>query len=291
MKPTLLVKDRFLLAESPVWSADRNSLFWVDIEGKTLNEFDWKSGKLKKFSLPQRVGFLAEAGNEKLILGLQEGLALFDLTSQELSWLQDVEKERDNQRCNDGKCDAQGRLWFGTMDLDARPGAGNLYVFDQPQGLRIKLSGLGIPNGIIWSLNNEKLYHIDSTSRSVKSYLIDPLQGSMTFEKIAVQVPEKLGMPDGMTIDEEGMLWIAHWGGFGVYRWNPNTGQLLSKIDLPVPQVSSCAFGGDAYEYLFITSASVHLTDAEQEKYPLSGSVFVVSPGVKGLPPNKFGVS
>lgn len=291
MKPTLLVKDRFLLAESPIWSADRNSLFWVDIEGKTLNEFDWKSGKLKKFSLPQRVGFLAEARNDKLILGLQEGLALFDLTSQELSWLQGVEKERDNQRCNDGKCDAQGRLWFGTMDLEARPGAGNFYVFDQQQGLRMKLGGLGIPNGITWSLNKEKIYLIDSTSRSIKSYLFDPLQGSITFEKIAVQVQEKFGMPDGMTIDEEGMLWVAHWGGFGVYRWNPNTGQLLSKIDLPVPQVSSCAFSGDAYEYLFITSASIHLTDAEQEKYPLSGSVFVVNPGVKGLPPNKFGIS
>ena len=291
METALLVKDRSLLAEGPVWSSERNSLFWVDIEGKVLNEFYWKSGEFKKFFLPQRVGFLAEARDNQLILGLQEGLALFDLTSQELVWLQDVEKEQENQRCNDGKCDPQGRLWFGTMHLEARPGAGNLYVFDRQQGLRRKLGGMGIPNGITWSLNKEKLYHIDSNSRSIKSYLFDPSQGSITFEKIAVQVPERFGLPDGMTVDEEGMLWVAHWGGFGVYRWDPNTGQLLAKIDLPVPQVSSCTFGGDAYEYLFITSARINLTEGEQEKYPLSGSVFVVKPGVRGLPPNKFGIS
>lgn len=291
MKPTLLVKGKFLLAEGPLWSADRNSLFWVDIEGKTLNEFYWKSGELKKSSLPQRVGFLTEAGDEQLILGMQGGLALFNLASQELTWLQDVEKEQENQRCNDGKCDAQGRLWFGTMDIEARRGKGNFYVFDRQQGLQRKLEGLSIPNGLSWSLNKKKLYHIDSVSRSIKSYIFDPSRGSVTFEKVAIQVPEKFGMPDGMTIDEEGMLWIAHWGGFGVLRWNPNTGKLLTKIDLPVPQVTSCTFGGDAYEYLFITSASIHLTKAEQEKYPLSGSIFMVKPGVRGLPPNKFGIS
>lgn len=288
MIPTVLVKEHFLLAESPVWSVNRNSLLWVDIEGKTLNEFYWESGKWKQFSLPQRVGFLAEAGDEQVILGLQDELALFNLTSQELTFLQDVEKEKENQRCNDGKCDSQGRLWFGTMDLEAQPGAGNLYVFDQKKGLRRKLGGLGIPNGTTWSLNNEKLYHIDSTSRTIKSYLFDPLQGSIAFEKVAVHVPENLGLPDGMTIDEEGMLWVAHWGGFGVYRWDPNTGKLLTKITLPVPQVTSCVFGGDNNEHLLITSASIHLTKREQEKYPLSGSIFVVNPGVKGLPTNKF---
>lgn len=291
MKPTILVKKKFLLAESPMWSVNRNCLFWVDIEGKTLNEFYWESGNLKQFSLPQRVGFLAEAGDDQVILGLQEGLAFFDLTSQELTWLQDVEKEQENQRCNDGKCDSQGRLWFGTMDIAAKPGAGSLYSFNPQEGLQRNLDGLGIPNGITWSLDNEKLYHIDSTSRTIKSYLFDPSQGRIIFEKIAVQVPEKFGLPDGMTIDEEGMLWVAHWGGFGVYRWDPNTGQMLSKIDLPVPQVSSCAFGGDAYEYLFITSASIHLTRRELDKYPLSGSVFVVNTGVKGFPSNEFSIS
>jgi sugar lactone lactonase YvrE len=103
-----------------------------------------------------------------------------------------------------------------------------------------------------------------------------------------INIPEALGAPDGMTIDEEGMLWIAHWGGFGVYRWNPQNGELLTKIKIPVPNVSSCAFGGEDFDHLFITSARQDLSEQELRDYPASGDVFWVKLPVKGKPANKF---
>lgn len=276
------------MAEGPTWSVERNSLFWVDIEGKTLNEFKWQSGHLQQFSLPDRVGFLAEVGHDQLILGLQDGLYRFNLSSHKLILIQNIERGQENMRCNDGKCDTSGRLWFGTMDINTITGAGALYVFDQQQGLQKKLGKLDISNGMAWSLNNERFYHIDSTSRNVKSYFFDPIRGDIKFEKIIVEIPENQGLPDGMTIDHEGKLWIAQWGGFGIGRWDPENGQLLSRIDLPVPNVTSCAFGGEDLEYLFITTASQSLSKQQLEKYPLSGSVFVMKTGSKGLLPNKF---
>lgn len=102
-----------------------------------------------------------------------------------------------------------------------------------------------------------------------------------------IQIPNETGSPDGMTIDEEGMLWIAHWGGFGVYRWNPHNGQLTDKIEVPVPQVSSCAFAGENLDYLVITTARENLKEEELRKYPESGSIFFIKVNVKGMVSNK----
>jgi sugar lactone lactonase YvrE len=286
--PTLLHEDKYLLAEGPLWCAERNSLFWVDIEGKTVNEFYWKSHQLKSYSIPYRVGFAVEGRQGQLILGVEGGLALLDLETAATRWLLDVEKGQEAQRCNDGKCDAWGRLWFSTMNLEAKPGAGAFYLLDQQLHLQKKSDGLSIPNGLDWSLDKKNLYHIDSPERCIKRYFFDGSQGKITFEKVVVQVPENLGLPDGMTIDEEGMLWVAHWGGWGVCRWNPENGALLTKIELPVPHVTSCAFGGEHLDHLFITTARQYLSEEEQLKYPLSGGVFVVKPGVRGLAANKF---
>jgi sugar lactone lactonase YvrE len=131
------------------------------------------------------------------------------------------------------------------------------------------------------------MYYIDSVTKTVQCFLFDIHTGELQFEKIAIHIPD--GFPDGMCMDEEGMLWIAQWDAFGVYRWNPETGELLDKIDLPVPQVSSCVFGGENMDQLFITTAREKMDEEMLAKYPLSGSVFIAKPGVKGLRVHKFG--
>jgi sugar lactone lactonase YvrE len=133
------------------------------------------------------------------------------------------------------------------------------------------------------------MYFIDTPTHCVRSFLFDVESGDIQFEKVVIEIDKQNGSPDGMTIDEEGMLWIAHWNGFGVYRWNPLNGKLLDKISLPVPQVSSCVFGGDKLNYLFITTARENMSEAELQKYPDSGNVFIVETKVKGLPAFKFG--
>lgn len=138
-----------------------------------------------------------------------------------------------------------------------------------------------IPNGIVWNRKGDRMYYVDSGRRCIEEYAYDYLTGAIYFIRTAVQVPVEYGVPDGMTIDANGLLWVAHWGGFGVYVWSPSTGQLVDKIEVPVPNVASCTFGGKERNRLFITTAVDGLSEAEIQAYPLSGSLFVADvPGV-----------
>jgi len=277
-----------LLGEGPVWSEERKSLFWVDIEGQILHELKWPEKKAQLWCMPQMMGMVALESRNKVILALQDGIALYDLQKKELVWLKHLEKEITANRPNDGKCDAAGRLWLGTMDCHCNSKAGSLYCIDGRLNIIKKLSSLTIANGMAWSIDSKRMYFTDSATYKVDSYLFDVHTGNIKFERTAIVIDEKLGMPDGMSIDEEGMLWIAHWNGFAVRRWDPATGRLLDVIKLPVPQVTSCSFGGNNLDELFITTAKTGLSKEQLEQYPLSGNLFVRMLTVKGIPPAKF---
>lgn len=288
MDVSVLYEANCLLAEGPFWHAERNSILWVDIEAKILFEYNWKNASIKKTSIPYMVSMVVQDEQDNIVLGVQGGLAALNLNTGSLNWLIDIEKEYPNRRCNDGKCDAEGRLWVGTMDKDCKEGEGSFYCVDADLSLHKKLDRLTIPNGLAWSLDNQRLYHTDSPSHEIKSYFFEPSTGNISLEKTVVKIPSEMGQPDGMTIDEEGMLWIAHWDGSGVYRWNPWDGKLLNNIELPARQVTSCVFGGEELDHLVITSASTGLSEEDLKEYPLSGSIFIIKPGVKGVAANKF---
>ncbi|MCW3119425.1 MAG: Gluconolactonase [Chitinophagaceae bacterium] len=290
MQASLLYQSENILAEGPYWHVARQSFFWVDIDGKCFHEYQWPQGKTKRWELDYRASFISEShDNDKLILALQGAIASFDLQTGKLDRLLELEKEITNNRTNDGGCDSQGRLWIGTMDRQCSPGKGSLYCIDSHFHLQKKLSNISVSNGIVWSPDGKKMYYTDSPTQQVQSFLFDEQTGNMEFEKIAITVDRQSGSPDGMCMDEEGMLWIAQWGGFGVYRWNPLTGKMLDKIEVPAPQVSSCAFGGENMDQLFITTARENMSEEEIHKFPLSGNVFIAQPGVKGIPVHKFG--
>ena len=139
-----------------------------------------------------------------------------------------------------------------------------------------------------WSADNKRFYFIDSTTYKVDSYSFDLKTGNIKFETTVITIPENMGMPDGMCIDKEGMLWIAHWNGFAVRRWNPINGHLLLTIELPVPQVTSCTFGGKNLDELFITTAKTGLSDEQLKQYPESGHLFTIKTSVKGKFSEKF---
>ena len=277
-----------LLGEGPVWSEERQSLFWVDIEGKYLNELKWPEQEFKSWPMPQMIGMFVLQNKNHVIVALQDGLAKYDLEDCRLEWLIEVEKEIKSNRPNDGKCDAKGRLWLGTMNLNCRDNTGSLYCIDNQLSITKKLTPLTISNGMAWTADNKRFYFIDSTTYKVASYFFDLESGEIWFEKNIIEIPEEMGMPDGMTIDEEGMLWIAHWDGFAVRRWNPRNGELLDTIDIPVPQVTSCSFGGKNLDELFITTAKTGLSEEQLKQYPLSGHLFCAKLYVKGTLPNKF---
>lgn len=284
---TELYASANIIGEGPVWHAARNSFFWVDIEGMKLHEMNWKDKQVKVWNMPQRIGMVAVADDGNLVVAFQEGLAIFNLKTSAINWLFDFEKDIVSNRPNDGKCDSEGRLWLGTMDVLASKNSGALYCIDSNR-ITKHLTSLTIANGMAWSLDNKHFYFIDSPLKKIDSYLFDVVTGIIEFEKTVVKVPEEMGFPDGMCIDAEGMLWVAHWGGYCVARWNPENGKLLGKIEFPLPQVSSCVFGGENLDQLFITTASVGLSEVDLLKYPASGHVFIAELGVKGVAANLF---
>ena len=288
MTASLLYKIPCLLGEGGFWHPTRQSFFWVDIDGRSLHEYNILDKKVSSWNFPDRPSMIALDKQDQLVLVFQSGVAKVDLQTEKLSWLLDVEKDIPDNRTNDGGVDICGRLWIGTMNVKFKEGAGSLYCVAADLSITKKIQSLAIPNGLVWSLDNQVMYHIDSPTRKVRAYRFDSKTGSIEFEKVAITVPEEIGSPDGMCIDEEGMLWIAHWNGFGVYRWDPIRGILLDKIDVPVPQVSSCTFGGSNMDQLFITTAREGFSAAQSEKYPDSGSVFIAQPGVKGVKKNIF---
>ncbi|SEW54432.1 SMP-30/gluconolactonase/LRE family protein [Chitinophaga arvensicola] len=282
---SLFVKLTSELGEGACWWPERSSWCWVDIMGHTIYMQD-TDGRLRSFDAGGYVTTLVRVtGRDELLVGLKDGVAFFS-PEQGVGKRIAVLEEKDRVRCNDGKCDPAGRLWIGTMQMPAEEGTGNLYCITGSGAPVLKLPGVTISNGLVWK--DDKMYYNDTYTRSVQEFSYDAAGGTIAFTRIAVHIPAELGWPDGMAIDSHGMLWIAHWGGYGVYCWNPETGELLGKVEVPAPHVSSCAFGGPELDEMLITTAREHLTEEQIAEYPLSGSVFHVRLPIKGLPANYF---
>lgn len=289
MQSELLVKCNCILGEGPLWHSKRKTIFWVDIEGKSFYEYNQSSGKLDKYNLDKRVSVIIETNEaDVVLLGIQGSIIKYNLTDGEQILCTTIESEISSNRTNDGKSDSAGRLWIGTMDVGLKDHCGSLYCLDKNFQLHKKLSSLSISNGIAWSLDNSIMYFIDSLTQKVVAYNYDASTGNISFKKTVINIPLQLGTPDGMCIDETGMLWVAHWSGYGVYKWNPTNGELLDKIDVPCRNVTSCCFGGENFETLFITTSKQETSEHELQRYPESGSLFYANPGIKGFATNCF---
>ncbi|MNL47740.1 L-arabinolactonase [compost metagenome] len=149
-------------------------------------------------------------------------------------------------------------------------------------------AGVTTSNGIAWSSDKKTMYYIDTLTQKVVAYIYDDKTGQISAPYEAITVPDSMGKPDGCTMDAEDMIWIALWGGQSVSRWNPQTGELLCKIEVPAKNVTSCAFGGQSLDTLYITTARTSTTEEDLVRYPYSGGVFAVTPGVKGIKANPF---
>ena len=284
MKANLLYDCKCELAEGPWWHATWNSFLWVDIEGGHLYRYNLSDGQVTTWDFPHRLTLVIEASAEKLLLALDAKIALFDPKTESLEWLLDLHPEDPSMRCNDGACDPQGRLWVGTMSLEMTEGAASLYRIGKDRKPHQVISSVTISNGLCWSLDGKMMYYIDSPTQKVQAFDFDPITGEITFKKDVILVPEELGTPDGMCMDENGLLWVGHYGGSGVYCWNPETGKVVDKIEVPAPNVTSCAFGGPDGKQLLITTARENMTAEKLSEFPQSGSVFSAGMPVKGAP-------
>lgn len=272
-----------VLGEGPAWDGQREVLYMVDIIGQTIYEYDPHRETIHKTALNQMIGALVPRQAGGLLLALQHGFHTYDPDSGKLTAIHDPEQHLPGNRFNDGKCDPAGRFWAGTMSLTGESFQGALYRLDEDWNVSRMVESVSCSNGLAWSPDGGTFYYIDTPTREVAAFDYEAATGAISSRRVVIRLEQDQGLPDGMTIDEEGMLWIAHWGGARVSRWDPGSGRQLGQLELPVPLVTSCTFGGPNLDELYITSARVGMSEQELEEYPLAGSLFRTKPGVKGM--------
>ncbi len=278
----LVCEAKAELGEGPIWDYRRGLLFWVDIRGRVIHAYDPAAGRDRIIEAGQEVGCVALRGNGGLVLAGRDGFADLDIESDRITPLLHPERHLPGNRFNDGKVDPRGRFWAGTMNTEAQQGKGALYCLFPDFSLRTMLTGVSISNGMAWTADEKTFYYIDTPTQEVAAFDYDAETGDLSSRRAAIRVPPEKGKPDGMTMDTEGMLWVALYGGGAVTRWNPRDGRLLATIEVPAPLVTSCAFAGLRMDELYITTARRGLDPKALADHPLSGGLFRVRPGTRG---------
>ncbi len=272
-----------VLGEGPVWDEVAGLLRWVDMLAGDILMMS-AAGEITR----QHVGSVAAALRPRaaggLVVATERGFSLLDANGRVT-----VETEAfadPGARMNDGGVDRQGRFFCGSMDFDMSRPRGALYRLEPDLTVSSVLTGITISNGIGWSLDGTRMYYIDSVTRRIDVFDYDPVTGTPTQRRqhVRVDVAVAGNVPDGMALDAEGGVWVAIYGGRVVRRYD-SAGRLDAVVELPVDQVTACAFGGADLDELFITTARQDLPDDAE---PAAGALFHVRPGVRGIPTGTF---
>lgn len=302
-----------VLGECPFWHFGEERLYWLDVEPGLLHRYDPQRQEDEVFSLGETVGCVvpiapinapgrttelliaAKSGVKRvLIQGIQDS----DPTSVSLPYKTVFVIHPDavpDNRYNDGKCSPEGRFWFGTINARREPKAA-LYSYGGrggrgcgSNGAQMHVSDVRNSNGLAWSPDGNTFYWIDTSTMRVDAFDYDMEWGRISRRRAVLEFPQNhsLGKPDGMTIDADGNLWIAHWMGGLVSQWNPQNGKMLQKIAIPVKRCSSLTFGGPNLDVLYVTTSSRQGSN-EPLVEPNAGGIFSLQPGVKGLPVAPF---
>ncbi|XP_067677038.1 regucalcin-like [Haliotis asinina] len=289
---TVLKNVATTVGEGPHWDDTTQTLLFVDINNGKIFRYNPGTGTNDMIQLNGTVGFVVPRSKGGLIVGLDNTFSAVDWNTKTVTKLAEVDSGTNN-RMNDGKCDPKGRLWGGTMSKTFNAGQANLYCLDVDGTLTKKVDRVTISNGLAWSPDNTIMYYIDTTPHKVYAYDYDINTGNISNQRVAVDfdaVPEFNGNvpgPDGMTIDTDGNLWVACFGGGMVAKFDPKTGAALQQVSLPnATKITSVAWGGKNLDELYVTSLRSGIPDSElQTTESLAGSLFrVTGLGVKGSP-------
>lgn len=272
----VVIDAQATLGEGPHW--DGELLWWVDIEGELIHRTDIDGGRDQVTAVGVQVGSVIPRATGGQVMGVPDGVVCIAGDGRREHHLV-IEADDAEARMNDAKCDPAGRLFTGTMTPDARRSA--LYRIDPDLSVHTVCTGIGISNGLGWSPDGTRMYHIDTPTRRVDVLDYDVATGTAKDRRPLVEVEDDRGFPDGMCVDADGCLWVACWDGWCVRRYDPD-GELLRTVELPAQRITSCAFGGADLDRLLVTSARSRLTDAEAAAQPLAGAVFEVDPGARG---------
>ncbi|MBT5414985.1 MAG: SMP-30/gluconolactonase/LRE family protein [Rhodospirillaceae bacterium] len=277
------------LGEGPVWCPRGKALYFVDSMAPELLRWHPETGAVGRWALPDLIGSLALREGGGAVVALRHGLFTFDFESGATELAVDLSAENRENRFNDGKCDRRGRFWAGTMHFDGLPRGpkGFLYRFDADFGHVRRESGIRTSNGIGWSPNDRTMYYTDTRAERIYAYDFDPATGENSSRRDFAVVDPATGRPDGLTVDSEGGVWSANWGGWRVVRYRPD-GTLDRIVEMPVERPTSVMIGGPDLRILYVTSAWDGLDDAARAAQPLAGHVFALDLDIPGLPEPRF---
>ncbi|MEP6505522.1 MAG: SMP-30/gluconolactonase/LRE family protein [Betaproteobacteria bacterium] len=294
--PTLLSAPRVVsavratLGEGLCWSPSEQALYSVDILERRLYRDAFAGNAHRQWGFDETISAVAERRDAPgLAVTLQRGLALFDPASGALERRDAPEPDRPGNRFNDGKCDARGRFWGGTMDFACKAPTGDFWRFDA-EGRSTRAIELGwiVTNGPTWTLDNRTMFVNDTVPARIVAHAFDLETGAVGAAREWLRLAPGDGHPDGMTTDAAGRLWIAHWGGACVTCHDPVTAAELARVALPTDHITNVAFGGPDLKTLFISSARFELSDAQLAAQPLAGALFAVDVDAVGLAANRF---
>jgi sugar lactone lactonase YvrE len=283
------------LGEGPAWSPGEGALYWTDVTARRLHRWQPASGDHTKWDMPEMVTAVAIRQRGGLLIAAATGIDVFEPESGALRRFAAPEADRPDNRSNDGKCDRRGRFWHGTMmnNLDAQGGdlpitasTGALYRIDPDGSVARMVDGIGIANTLAWSPDDRTMYFADTLAGTIYAYDFDAAAGSIANRRVFARTDDH-GLPDGSTIDAEGCLWNARWGGGCVLRWAPD-GTIDQVVELPCRLVTSAIFGGPDLSVLYVTTVRHGLSEADLAEQPLAGGIFAIDAGVRGLPDGQF---
>ncbi|HVZ27336.1 MAG TPA: SMP-30/gluconolactonase/LRE family protein [Rhizomicrobium sp.] len=272
------------LGEGLLWSSREGALYWTDITGPALNRLSLADHRVTRWPMPEPIGWVVERRDRPgFIAGFKSGISELQLEPVRVRLLAAPEPELPDNRLNDAKADSKGRIWAGTMPVTEDRPAGNFYRFD-PDGALMRVdSGYMVANGPALSADERWIYHTDSIKRLVYRFALDG-EGNLGSRETFITFAPDWGYPDGMTVDAQGYLWIAHFGGGRISRFTPE-GKLERAIALPASQITNVCFAGPGLDRMFVTSAARAKPDEAH-----AGCLFeILEPGVVGLSPGQFG--
>lgn len=272
-----------IVGEGPVWDAREGVLHWVDVAAPAFHVYDPKRGEDRMTQAPYLVSAVLPGPGNDMVAITQNGLERYDPVTGALETIYNPEAHMPSNRFNDAKTDSRGRVWTGSMSLDASMPSGSLYRFDSRTAAKAVDGGFQVSNGLDWSPDGRTFYFTDTALGIVFAYDFDAESGAISNRRSFLTFDPSDGKPDGLCVDSQGNLWVAIWDGWRVACYGPD-GALKREIDLPVPRPTSCCFGGPDLKRLFITSASIRLPASVLEEAPLSGALFAIDVDVAGQP-------
>lgn len=276
------------LGESPSWDAGAGVLRFVDAHPGTVYRYDPADESLTSCTVGQPVGAVVVRKAGGVVAAARDGIGLLDERTGGLDLIAPIELDVPGSRMNDAKCDPAGRLWAGTMALDLTAGAGSFYRILRDHSFTRVVEEITCSNGLGWSPEGDRLYYIDTFARGVDVFDFETATGDVSNRRRLVSFTLEDGLADGLAVDSEGHLWVVLFGGGCVRRYAPD-GRLVDRLELPVSQPTSVAFGGDDLGDLYITTATYQLAAEQLAEQPSAGATFVCRPGVTGTPVHAFG--